>query len=426
MMARFWRLAYNLLLVPAMVLVAYGVAPVNRKVRRGLRGRRRTLKRVAHFRETLLQRFGPLYWFHVASHGEYEQARPVIAGLREVVPESIIVVSFFSPSGFENFEHDAVDFRFYLPIDFPWAMQQLLRVLKPQRVIFTSYDLWPNLIWGCRKAGIPTTLFAARIAPGSTKQWPVVSNFYRHLYRAIGHIYTVSSADQQRVEKVLGRRSSTEVRNLGNPRFDRVKERNSWGPHRRPENGSRRILVLGSLHKEDEAVIGPALLELLGTDDTIQVLWAPHEPEPEVVDVIGARLSEAGIPWERFGRRLGRFRDSKVLIVDGVGYLAELYGRGILAYVGGGFGNNVHNVMEAAIAGIPVLFGPRYGRSHDAEQLVESGGGVSVASTEEFRQGLRSFLTDEAARKEAGQAALRVIEDNLGATARILQAILGD
>ena len=86
--------------------------------------------------------------------------------------------------------------------------------------------------------------------------------------------------------------------------------------------------------------------------------------------------------------------------MDGVGYLAELYGRGILAYVGGGFGSNVHNVMEAAIAGIPVLFGPRYSRSHEAEQLVESGGGISVASTEEFRQGLTSFLTDEASRKE--------------------------
>ncbi len=276
-MGQLWRLVYNLLLVPIMVLTAYALVPLNRKVRRGLRGRRRTLSRVARFREKIYDRFGPLYWFHVASHGEYEQARPVIDGLRGVVPESIIVVSFFSPSGYENFEHDAVDFRFYLPIDFPWVMRQLLRTLKPQRVIFTNYDLWPNLIWTCRKAGIPTTLFAARIAPGSTKQWPVLSSFYRQIYSALGDIYTVSEADYLRVRAVVGPQGNTEVRNLGNPRYDRVKERNTGGASR-VRDGTRRIVVLGSIHKEDEAVICPPLFEILSEDKNVQILWAPHEP----------------------------------------------------------------------------------------------------------------------------------------------------
>jgi len=424
MMYWIWRLLYNVAVLPLIVIVAYSLVPMNRKVRRGLRGRRRSLRRVAGFRDTIYERFGPLYWFHVASHGEYEQTRPVIDGLREVVPGSIIVVSFFSPSGYENLDHEAVDFKFYLPLDFPWIMRQLLRVLKPQKVVFTSYDIWPNLIWACQKADVPTTLFAARIAPGSTKQWPVLSNFYRHIYGAIRHIYTVSSADHRRVEAILGGKAKTEVRNLGNPRYDRVKERNSsdW-PTRR--NGKERIIVLGSLHKEDEEIISQPLVDLLHRDDSIRVLWAPHEPEPEVIEAIGERLTSAGISWERFGRRLGRFRGCQVLIVDGVGYLAELYSRGVLAYVGGGFGTNVHNVMEAAIAGIPVLFGPRYSRSHEAEQLIEHGGGVSIASAEEFQHQLSTFLSDEHSRRKVGEAALKVIEDNLGATARILQAILG-
>ena len=425
MMGRLWRVFYNLLIVPAMFLTVYAVAPLNGKVRRGLRGRRRTLSRVTHFRDQIYDRFGPLYWFHVASHGEYEQARPVIEGLREVVPECIIAVSFFSPSGYEHFEHEAVDFKFYLPMDFPWVMRQLLRVLKPHKVLFTSYDLWPNLIWSCQKAAVPTTLFAARIVPGSTKQWPVLASFYRQLYGALTHIYTVSKADFLRVQTVLGAGSRSEVRNLGNPRYDRVKERSPGGTNAL-RNGEQRIIVLGSVHKEDEAVIGPALIEIMRQDERVQVLWAPHEPEPEVVDALAEQLSAAGIAWERFSRRLGRFRDSQVLIVDGVGYLAELYGRGTLAYIGGGFGTNVHNVMEAAIAGIPVLFGPRYSRSHEAEQLIESGGGFSVATAEEFRQGVTAFLADDDSRIEAGHAALKVIEDNLGATARILQAILGN
>ena len=425
MMTLSWWLFYNMVVMPLMVIMAYALAPVNRKVRRGLRGRRRTLRRVAHFRNTACDRSGSLYWFHVASHGEYEQTRPVIQGLREVAPESVIVVSFFSPSGYEHFDHQAVDFTFYLPIDFPWVMRRLLRVLKPQKVVFTSYDIWPNLIWNCQKADVPTTLFAARVVPGSTKQWPILSNFYRHIYGAIGHIYTVSEADYFRVKAILGRAAKTEVKNLGNPRYDRVKERNQRNGSTRRRDGQERIIVLGSLHKEDEDVIGPPLIDTLRQDDSVRVLWAPHEPEPEVIDAIGARLSEAGINWERFGRRLGRFLDSQVLIVDGVGYLAELYCRSVLAYIGGGFSSNVHNVMEAAIAGIPVIFGPKYGHSHEAEQLIACGGGVSVKSTEEFQHQLTTFLDDDISRQKAGEAALKVIEDNLGASARILQAILG-
>jgi len=424
MMALYWRFFYNMVVVPLMVIVAYALVPMNRKVRRGLRGRRRTLRRVINFRNTDCDHSGPLYWFHVASHGEYEQTRPVIQGLREVAPESIIVVSFFSPSGYEHFDHQAVDFKFYLPLDFPWTMRRLLRIMKPQKVVFTSYDIWPNLIWSCLKAEIPTTLFAARIVPGSSKQWPILSNFYRQIYGTISHIYTVSEPDYFRVKAILGKASKTVVKNLGNPRYDRVKERNQRnGPIRR--NGKDRIVILGSLHKEDEEVIGPPLINILHQDESVRVLWAPHEPEPEVIDALGAWLSEAGITWERFGRRLGRFLDSQVLIVDGVGYLAELYSRGILAYVGGGFGSNVHNVMEAAIAGIPVIFGPRYSRSHEAEQLIACGGGVSVKSAEEFQHQLITLLDDDISRRAAGEAALKVIEDNLGASARILQAILG-
>jgi 3-deoxy-D-manno-octulosonic-acid transferase len=349
----------------------------------------------------------------------------VIQGLREVVPESIIAVSFFSPSGYEHFDHPVVDFKFYLPPDFPWVMRQLLRTLKPQKVIFTSYDIWPNLIWSCRRAGIPTTLFAARIVQDSTKQWPLLSNFYKHIYGAIHHIYTVSEADHHRLEAIIGGQTKTEIRNLGNPRYDRVKERNQQrGSAHIDRNAS--VIVLGSLHKEDEVVITTPLLDILRQDDTMRVFWAPHEPEQEVVNEIGHRLSEAGISWELYGRRLGRFRDSQVLIVDGVGYLAELYSRGILAYVGGGFSTNVHNVMEAAIASIPVLFGPRYSRSHEAEQLIEHGGGVSIATAEEFHDHLNKFLKHKELRHRAGAAALGVIEDNLGATARILQAILGN
>ncbi|MEE9465405.1 MAG: glycosyltransferase N-terminal domain-containing protein [Candidatus Neomarinimicrobiota bacterium] len=420
-----WRLVYNLLILPVMVLTAYLLVPVHRKFRRGLRGRRRSLERVAEFRDSRPDLKGLLYWFHVASHGEYEQTRPVIEGLREVSPSAIIVVSFFSPSGYENFDHDAVDFKFYLPLDFPWKMRRLLKILRPHRVVIASYDLWPNLIWACNQARIPTTLFAARIVPSSTKHLPVVSNFYKHLYGAIAHVYTVSDADHRRVQALLGAKSKTVVKNLGNPRYDRVLERSSNGLALGP-NSEERVIILGSLHREDDIVVAETVIDQLRHDPKLHVIWAPHEPEPEVLEAIENRLTEAGISWERFGRRFGRFRDHQVLVIDGVGYLAETYSRGILAYVGGGFGSGVHNLMEPAIAGIPVIFGPHHNRSHEAEQLIEYGGGISVSNTEEFQTELVRFITDEDARRSGGAAAMKVIEDNLGAAGRILHAIIGE
>ncbi len=420
-----WRFIYNLLVLPVMLLTAHLLLPVHRKFRRGLRGRRLTLQRVKEFRDNHPEPQGLLYWFHVASHGEYEQTRPVIEGLREVSPSAIIVVSFFSPSGYENFDHQAVDFKFYMPLDLPWTMRRLLRILRPYRVVIASYDLWPNHIWACKQAGIPTTLFAARIVPGSNKHWPVISSFYKHLYGAIEHVYTVSESDHQRVLSLVGAKSSTVVRNLGNPRYDRVMERNTNG--RAPVRNSReRVIILGSLHKADDAIIADTVIEQLKLNPELHVLWAPHEPEPEVLEAISNRLTAAGISWERYGRRLGRFRDHQVLIIDGVGYLAETYGRGILAYVGGGFGSGVHNLMEPAIAGIPVIFGPHHNRSHEAEQLIERGGGLSVSSTEEFQAEFIRLITDEAARRRGGAAAIKVIEDNLGAAGRILHAIIGE
>jgi 3-deoxy-D-manno-octulosonic-acid transferase len=421
-----WWAIYNLVILPLMSLVVTFSIPFNSKVRRGIKGRRKTLNRVARFRDGIFDRFGPLYWFHAASLGEFEQSRPVIEGLREVSPESIIAVSFFSPSGYEHCHHAAVDFKFYLPVDFPWLMRQLLRELKPHKVIFASYDIWPNLIWNCRRAGIQTTLFAARIVIGSSKQWPVLSSFYRYIYGAIGHVYTVSEADYQRVVHLLGKKSSTVVMNLGNPRYDRVKERSRRTLSTSARNGNNRTLILGSMHKEDHEVVSPIILECLRSERNLKVYWAPHEPLPQVINAIGTELTAADISWNRYANQCGMFENTQVLIVDGIGYLAELYSHGILAYVGGGFGSNVHNVMEPAIAGIPVLFGPKHSRSHEAEQLLASGGGFSIATSEEFRQILFTLLQNAEARQKAGLAALKVIEDNLGASVRIVKAILAN
>ena len=423
-MRRLGAWAYNIAFFPFVVILAYSLVLFNRKVRRGLRGRRRTLGRVRQFKERSVDAYGPLYWFHAASLGEFEQARPIIEGLKEVSPDAQVVVSFFSPSGYENCHHELIDFKFYLPLDFPWVMRSILRILKPHRVLFASYDIWPNLIWACQQAGIPTILFAARIIPGSSKQWPVLRRFYRTLYRSMSAIYTVSAGDEERLRAIMGSPSSTTVLNLGNPRYDRVKARQRGTL---AANGERsNTIVLGSIHPEDEDVIYDPLLRLLENNGALKVIWAPHDPEPEVIDALAERLSSAGVKCSYYARSNGQFGDYQVLLVDGVGYLAELYYHGVVAYVGGGFGAQIHNVMEPAIASVPVFFGPRHHKSDEAEQLLSAGGGISISGGEEFGRQLTAIMGDPESREQMGHQAYRVIENNLGAAARIVQAILAD
>ncbi|MFC1480680.1 3-deoxy-D-manno-octulosonic acid transferase [Candidatus Neomarinimicrobiota bacterium] len=419
----FWILIYNLIALPILVASAYLFAPVSRKLRRGLRGRRKTIQRVKEFRKRIGKK-SRLYWFHVASLGEYEQTRLIVQALKEISPERVIAVSFFSPSGYEQVNDDNIDFKFYLPLDFPWTVRRLLRKLKPAKVIFASYDLWPNLVWAIRAAKVPATLFAARIVGNSTKLKPVARSFFRQIYGSVRHIYTVTDDDHDRIKLIVGNNRKTDIRKLGNPRYDRAKARNSVDQAIFPDGGAR-VIVLGSMHKEDHELIAGPIIELLQADSTLRVLWAPHDPDPDIIASIGEDLNSGGIDWETYSHQMGRFREKQVLIIDGIGYLAELYSRGCLAYVGGGFGNSVHNVMEPAVAGIPVIFGPNFQRSHEAEQLLHEGGAFMTPDREEWRKTLGRMLSDNDARQTAGMRALKVMENNLGASARILQAILG-
>jgi 3-deoxy-D-manno-octulosonic-acid transferase len=419
----FWIVVYNLIALPILVASAYLLTPFNRKLRRGLRGRRKTIERVKEFRKSIGKK-SRLYWFHVASLGEYEQTRLIVQSLKEISPERVIAVSFFSPSGYEQVHDENIDFKFYLPLDFPWTVRRLLRKLKPAKVIFASYDLWPNLVWSIRAAKVPATLFAAHIVSNSIKLKPVAKSFFRQIYGSIRHIYTVTEGDHDRIKRIVGSNRKTDVRNLGNPRYDRAKARNSVDQAVFADDGTR-VIVLGSMHKEDHELIADPTIELLQADRTLQILWAPHDPDPDIIASIGENLSSGGIEWETYSHQMGRFREKQVLIIDGIGYLAELYSRGCLAYVGGGFGASVHNVMEPAVTGIPVIFGPNFQRSHEAEQLLREGGAFMTANREEWRVAAARLLSDEDARQNAGRRALEVMENNLGASTRILQAILG-
>ena len=219
-----WKIIYNVLILPSMVIIVYFTALFNKKMRRGVIGRHKSLPKLREFFNDRTRDI-PVYWFHAASHGEYEQIRPVIKGLKEILPSSTMVVSFFSPSGYGNVNDPNIDCKIYLPVDFPWIINRALSIVKPKKIIFAAYDVWPNLIWQAKRQGIHTTIFSAWFAIGTTKLYPVIRSFYQNVYTRFSSIYTITEEDHSCLQKILVDKKPPRVRVLGNPRsFARMEQ----------------------------------------------------------------------------------------------------------------------------------------------------------------------------------------------------------
>lgn len=424
----FWQILYNVVILPVLYLGGLILSLFNRKVREGLRGRRTALKELRKYFPT----HDPnclVYWFHAASHGEYQQIRPVLEGLKEIEPNSMFVVSFFSPSGYNHVWDPNIDCKIYLPIDFYFNGWRALRLVRPHKLVFAEYDIWPNLVWAARRLGIKTTLFSARIHKGSSRMWPIISNLYKHTYSCIDSVYTVSEKDHLEVRKLLTKRSRSIVRVLGNPRYDQVKEM----ADRSSEESAKSVLerklrlIAGSVWPDDENIILSPILDLMAREEELCLYWVPHEPSSRLIE----RAVKAFEPTTLAPKLLsdckdGEFCNSRVVIIDRVGMLAELYWQGRIAYVGGGFSTGIHNVMEPAIARLPTLFGPRFHNSDAAEELVTSGGGFSISSQDEFRDRLESLIYNQDFFLRSSLAATNVIHRNVGSATRVVRGIVRD
>ncbi len=423
-----WRVIYNVLVLPLAVLIVGFLALFKSKLRKGIAGRFRTMPQLRQYFQKIDRKI-PVYWFHAASHGEYEQVRPVISGLREIIPECIVLVSFFSPSGYRNVNDENIDLKVYLPIDFPLAVNRALEIVKPKKIIFAAYDVWPNLVWQAQRRGIHTNIFAARFTKGTTKLYPVIRSFYRNVYTYFSTIYTITEEDHKSLGRIMTNGTRPLVRVLGNPRYDQVKHYADSFTKERTEsvlNRDRR-LVVGSVWPEDEDVIFEPIIELLREFDDLSVLWVPHEPSGKYISHSVERFTSAGITTNTYVSCDGNIKNgSRVIVVDVVGTLAGLYWQGQIAYVGGGFSTGVHNVMEPAIARLPVVFGPRYSNSQEAEQLIEHQGGFSISTSTAAHEIFRQLMTDRQFFLTTSFSATDVIHRNLGSATRVVRGIVRD
>ena len=421
-------LIYNLIFYPLLFFLALIGSLFNQKIRKGIIGRLIAVNKLKKYFKKIDTNEN-IYWFHCSSYGEYLQVEPVIEGVKEIEPDAIIILSFFSPSGYDQVEAENIDCKIYLPFDFPWTVHRALRIVNPRKIIFASYDVWPNWIWIGAKKSIHTNIIAARVKDRSNKMKPVFRNIYRTIYRSITSIYTITEKDYIRIQSLVGSSANTLIRVLGNPRYDQVKAHADDFTRKRVELllNRRKRLVAGSMHLEDEQIILDSLITYMAQKNDIKVLWVPHEPSELEIDRLMKRFQQSGLSvgvlWSKNDLRIS---DEQVVIVNVVGILSKLYWQGQIAYIGGGFSTGIHNVMEPAIARLPVIFGPKFHHAHEAEELLENGGGFCIQTGEEFISSLSGILSSKDRLMDASYAATNVIHQNIGSATRIVRSLIRD
>ena len=363
----------------------------------------------------------PLLWIHAASLGEWEQGRPVVEALRRQRPDYKVLLTFFSPSGYDRCRDDELaDYVRYLPADTPANARTWVKDLRPDVAVFIKYEFWFYFLRELHRAGVPTYLIAASFRPGQPFfRRGSVFNWWRRLLGLYTGIIVQTAAD----ERLLAERAGVAPERIhrgGDPRMDRTLQLAAT-PFTDEKlaaftaGDDRPTLIAGSVWPEDVRVIGTAWV---GLRSDYRLVLAPHQLNER----------ELGEWTEQFGAvRYTRasaadVAGADVLVLDTIGILSRAYRYGAVAYVGGAFRTGLHNTLEPLAYGLPVLFGPKYHKFPEAGAAIAAGGAVSIASADELQKQLLQWRT-AGARVQSGEAQQRLAEANRGAGERTLNFI---
>jgi len=415
-------LFYNYIIIPALYILFQVMGLFNAKVRRGLKGRKRIFENLI-LDAASLDKTKKLIWFHSSSLGEFEQAKPIIEELKKRKDINILV-TFFSPSGYENSKrYPYADLVSYIPFDTVTKAEKFINIVKPDIAIIMRYDIWPNHIWAMKKANVPMLLVDATMKDGSPRKIPLIKSFHENLFKDITRILTVSEADAKGFKEFSC--SDEQIRIVGDTRFDRVHQKSLKAKEsmliKKEFLLNKKVIVAGSTWPSDEEVILSAFIKLIKYVDDILLIIAPHEPTILNIENIENGLQKH-INTIRFSF-LNNYKNEQVIIVDSIGILMTLYSYAEAAFIGGGFKHNVHNVLEAAVYGVPVLFGPKIENSQEAKELLKRGGGTMIKNKKDAYRQLRSIFKDAAIRKSKAEVSFNYVEENLGATESIIKEI---
>lgn len=396
--------------IKAYEIAIYLASPFHEKAALWVKGRKKIRKKI----RTVTRGSERLVWFHAASLGEFEQGRPVMEALKKEQPATKILLTFFSPSGYEiRKNYQGADFIFYLPADTPANARFFLNHFKPDAAVFIKYEFWYNYLYELSKYQIPVYLISAlfRQEQPFFKRWG-------GLHRKMLHFFTRIFVQDHESVSLLRTLGITEVQQTGDTRFDRVKQIATEARHLAKIEaflGKDPAIVCGSTWPPDEEI----LLNYINTSASpYKWILAPHEiGENHIRSILGKCQRKA----VRYTDEQADLPGAEVLIIDCIGLLSSVYRYGKIAYIGGGFGVGIHNTLEAAVYGLPVVFGPKYRKFQEAMSLTEKGGAFSIKNGEELKNILDVLIETPEIATTAGERARNYVNSQLGATQTIMQ-----
>jgi len=352
-------------------------------------------------------------WFHAASLGEFEQGRPVIEQLKREQPDVKILLTFFSPSGYEVRKNYAgVNIISYLPLDTPRAARKFVNLVNPSKAVFIKYEFWPNYLKALKAKNIPVYSISATFRTNQVFfQW--YGKWYKNLLKTFRHIF-VQDQNSQDLLLVHGIKN---VSIAGDTRFDRVadlgKQAKSIPFIEAFVAGAQKVIVAGSSWPKDEEL----LVRYLKLHPDIKLIIVPHEIDYSHITEISKLLGGKFIRYSE--ANMENLQTTNCLVVDTIGLLSSIYRYANVAYIGGGFGVGIHNTLEAAVYGIPVVFGPNYQKFREARELIAIGGAFSISNYVILEAQFDRLLKDNQAGKIAGE----YVKNNTGATELIIKEI---
>ena len=369
------------------------------------------------------RRLPTVIWFHCASLGEFEQGRPVIEAFRKAHPGWKILLTFFSPSGYEiRKNYDGADYIFYLPLDTPRNAKKFIRLVRPSIVIFVKYEFWFRFLNVLYKEKIPVYVISAIFRPQQHFfKW--YGGWARKQLRKVTRFFV----QDEESEKLLRAKGIKQVSISGDTRFDRVAaiaENARSFPLVEKFAGNQPVFLAGSTWPADEELV-LEFIETLG--DKMKFIIAPHEVHNARIEAlkssVGSQRSAVGVLLFSELNEINA-QSARVLIVDGIGYLSHLYQYATIAYIGGGFGAGIHNILEAAAFGKPVIFGPKYEKFREAVDLIEAGGAFSINDSEQLNHRTIELLENLSFRQKSSKICSEYVSLKQGATGIILSKII--
>ncbi|NNG08831.1 MAG: 3-deoxy-D-manno-octulosonic acid transferase [Arenibacter sp.] len=399
-------IAWYILKIPALF---------NKKIALFISGR----KTVFPYLEEHISKKDLIIWMHTASLGEYEQGLPLLQKLKKTYPEYSFLVTFFSPSGYEVKKNSKeADFITYLPFDTVKNVDRFLETVTPKMAIFVKYEIWPNYFRKLQRLNIPILLVSG-IFNEKQVYFKSHGGFMRDALRRVSHFFVQNDTSAELLRSIKIETISI----TGDTRFDRVNEileRDNSLSFMTQFKGEHRCIVAGSTWPEDEKLL---LSTIQNASDSVKFVIAPHDIKEEHIQNLLDTSSKKTILYSKMNQQ--DLSDCQVLIIDTIGLLTKIYSYADIAYVGGGFATGLHNTLEPAVFGVPVIIGPQYNGFKEAEDMVAAGGIKIVTTKEELVQLIDTLLADFKFRTEVGLINSTYIEHNTGASDKIVEYING-